>query len=172
MNDPRNLPEMNATRDAAIRAMLFETVRQEPQRRVARKRRNWWIAGGITLAVAGVGTTAGGIVLVAQRASNSQYVFCLASDTRGVNGSFPGAVGASLASSDGRGRVEDAVELCSQMWLDGFFEQGYEPLATGNPAGRVPENFEVCVMEDGAAAVVPSDLTTVCNRLGMAPLKE
>ena len=172
MNNQLNLPEMNPARDAAIRTMLFEAVRQEPERREARKRRNWWIAGAITLAIAGVGTTAGGIVLEAQRTSNSQYVFCLATDTRGADGSFPRAGGASLASSDGRGRVDDAIELCSQMWLDGFFEHGYDPIATDNPAGRVPDHFEICVMKDGAAAVVPSNLTTVCNRLGMAPIQQ
>lgn len=172
MSDQSNLPEMDSGRDAAIRAMLLEEVRQEPERRVARKRRAWWIAGGITLAVAGVGATAGGIVLEAQRASNAQYVFCLKSEARGADGSFPGAVGATLASSDGRGRVDDAVELCSQMWLDGFFETEYDPLANSNPAGRVPEHFEVCVMADGATAVVPSDTPTICNRLGMAPLEE
>lgn len=172
MSDQPNLPEMDHGRDAAIRAILLEEVRQEPVRREARKRRNWWIAGGITLAVAGVGATAGGIALEAQRASNAQYVFCLKSETRGANGSYPGAVGATLASTDGQGRVDDAVELCSQMWLDGFFEADYDPLATNNPRGQVPEHFEVCVMADGAAAVVPSDKPTTCSRLGMAPLKE
>lgn len=171
MSEQHNLPGMDPRRDAAIRAMLLEEVRQAPARRAVRRRRVWWIAGGLTLAVAGVGATAGGIVLEAQRASNSQYVFCLKSETRGADGSFPGAVGATLASSDGHGRVVDAVELCSQMWIDGFFEADYDPLATDNPAGRVPEQFEVCVMADGAAAVVPSDTPTICNRLGMAPLE-
>lgn len=172
MSDQRNLPEMDPRRDAAIRAMLLEEIRHEPERRVARKRRNWWIAGGITLAVAGVGATAGGIVLEAQRASNAQYVYCLKSETRGADGSFPGAIGATLASTDGQGHVDDAVGLCSQMWLDGFFEQEYDPLANSNPSGRVPEHFEVCVMADGATAVVPSEKPTICNRLGMAPLED
>lgn len=172
MSEQTNLPEMDPNRDAAIRAMLLHEIRQEPSRRGARKRRIWWIAGGISLAVAGVGATAGGIVLEAQRASNAQYVFCLESETRAADGSFPGAVGATLASTDGHGRVDDAVELCSQMWLEGFFEPDYDPLATSNPGGHVPEHFEVCVMADGAAAVVPSDKPTICNRLGMAPLQE
>jgi hypothetical protein len=170
MTEQGNLPEMDPSRDAAIRAMLLQEVREQPERRDARKRRTWWVAGGIALVVAGSGATAGAIVLEAQRASNAQYVFCLKSDTRGADGSFPGAVGGTLASDDGQGRVEDSIELCSQMWLDGFFEPEYDPLATSNPRGRVPEHFVVCVMADGAAAVVPSNEPAICNRLGMAPL--
>ncbi|WP_127794721.1 hypothetical protein [Agromyces sp. LHK192] len=162
---------MDPGRDAAIRALLLEEIRQEPTRHSVRRRRNWWIAGGIAFAVAGVGATAGGIVLEAQRASNAKYVFCLKSDTRAADGSYPGAVGGTIASDDGRGRVENAVELCSQMWVDGLFEPDYDPVATSNPPGRVPAQLEVCVMPDGAAAVVPSDTPTICNRLGMAPLE-
>ncbi|WP_401000685.1 hypothetical protein [Agromyces sp. GXQ0307] len=172
MTEQTDLPEMDPRRDAAIRAMLLREIRDQPERREARKRRNWWIAGGVALVVAGSGAAAGAIVLEAQRASNAQYVFCLKSDVRGPDGGFPGAVGGTLASDDGQGRVEDSIALCTQMWLDGFHEPGYDPLAESNPPGQVPEHFVVCVMPDGAAAVVPANESTICNRLGMAPLRD
>jgi hypothetical protein len=164
-------PEMRPDRDAAIRAMLIEHVRDAPARSAARRRRRWWAIGAAGVLTAAIGATAGAVVLDATRVSNDELVHCMSSDTRAPDGGYPG-VAATVASDDQVGRVDDAIALCEQMWLEGRFGPDYDPLAVTNPPGQIPASFQVCVMPDESAVVVPSDDLAVCSRLGLAPLDE
>lgn len=171
MSDDERGPAMRPERDAAIRAMLVDQVRSAPEVKAVRRRRNWLIWSGAGLLAIGVGATAGAVVLQAAQVSNRQIVHCLSSDQRAADGSYPGSQ-ASLASTDEQGRVDDAVELCTLMWEQGVFEDGFDATSASNPPGEVPPAFQLCVMPDGSAAVVPSDQPAVCSRLGLAPLEE
>lgn len=171
MSDDERGPAMRPERDAAIRAMLVDQVRSAPEVKAVRRRRNWMIWGGAGVLAIGVGATAGAVVLQAAQVSNTQLVHCLSSDQRTADGGYPGAQ-ATLASPDEQGRVDDAIELCSQMWEQGVFESGFDATSASNPPGEVPPAFRVCVMPDGSAAVVPSDEPAVCTRLGLAPMDE
>jgi hypothetical protein len=171
MIDDEHGPSMRPDRDAAIRAMLVDQVRTAPEVKAARRRRNWMIWSGAGVLALGIGATAGTVVLEAARVSNADLVNCLSSDQRAADGSLP-RLAAAIASSDGKGRVEDPVGLCTTMWEEGLFEDEYDPLAVTNPPGAVPADFQVCVMPDGSAAVVPSDEPAVCTRLGLAPLEK
>ena len=170
MSDDEPGSAMRPERDAAIRAMLVEQVRDAPEVKAARRRRNWMIWSGAGVLAIGLGATAGAVVLQSTQVSNRQIVHCLSSDQRAADGSYPGSQ-ASLASTDEQGRVDDAVELCTLMWEQGVFEDGFDPTSTTNPPGEVPPAFQLCVMPDGSAAVVPSDEPAVCSRLGLAPLE-
>lgn len=171
MSDDEHGPAMRPERDAAIRAMLVDEVRSAPEVKAARRRRNWMIWSGAGVLAIGIGATAGAVVLQATQVSNRQIVHCLSSDQRAADGSYPGS-SASLASSDEQGRVDDAVELCTMMWEQGVLEDGFDATSMTNPPGEVPPAFQLCVMPDGSAAVVPSDEPAVCSRLGLAPLEE
>ncbi len=171
MIDDDQGPSMRPGRDTAIRAMLVDHVRQTPEVKAARRRRNWMIWSGAGVLAIGIGATAGTVVLEATRVSNTHIVHCLSSDERAADGGYPGSA-ASMASNDGKGRVEDPIGLCTSMWEQGIFEDGFDPLSLTNPPGEVPPAFQLCVMPDGSAAVVPSDEPAVCSRLGLAPLEE
>ena len=170
MNDDERGPSMRPERDAAIRAMLVEHVRDAPEAKAARRRRNWMLWSGAGVLAIGIGATAGTVVLQATQVSNTQIVHCLSSDQRAADGSYPGSQ-ASLASIDEQGRVDDAIELCTSMWQQGVFEDGFDATSMSNPPGAVPPAFQLCVMPDGSAAVVPSDEPAICSRLGLAPLE-
>ena len=164
-------PAMRPERDAAIRAMLIDEVRRAPEMKAARRRRNWMIWSGAGVLAIGIGATAGSVVLQAAQVSNDHIVHCLSSDRRAADGGYPGSQ-ATLASRDGQGRVDDAIELCTLMWQQGVFEDGFDAASASNPPGAVPPAFQVCVMPDGSAAVVPSDEPAVCSRLSLAPLQD
>jgi len=171
MNDHERGPSMRPERDAAIRAMLIEHVRAAPEIKAVRRRRNWMLWSGAGVLAIGIGATAGAVVLQAAQVSNTRIVHCLSSDQRAADGSYPGSQ-ATLASTDEQGRVHDAIELCTTMWQQGLFASGFDPTAMSNPPGEVPPVFQVCVMSDGSAAVVPSDEPAICSRLGLAPLED
>jgi len=171
MTDDESGPAMRPERDAAIRAMLIDEIRRAPEMKAARRRRNWMIWGGAGVLAIGIGVTAGAVVLHASQVSNQQIVHCLSSDQRAADGSYPGSQ-ATLASSDEQGRVGDAIELCSLMWQQGVLEDGFDATSASNPPGEVPPAFQVCVMPDGSAAVVPSGEPAICSRLSLAPLQE
>lgn len=171
MSADERIPQMRPDRDAAIRAMLVEHLRDAPAEKAARRRRRWWTISAAGVLAVGIGATAGAVVLDAARVSNEHIVHCLSSDTRAADGSYPGTA-ASMASDDQLGRVDNAIALCELIWREGTFGPEYDPLAVTNPPGVVPAAFQVCVMPDGSAAVVPSDEPAVCSRLGLAPLDE
>ncbi len=162
-------PEMRPERDAAIRAMLVEHVRADPAVRATRRRRRLLGWGGIGVLALGAAVTAGAVMLQPAEVSTQEIVFCLSAAERNADGSYPGS-GATIASSDGQGRVDDAMELCTMMWEQGVFEVSFDPTAATNPPGRVPEELQACVMPDGSAAIVPSANESVCQAIGLAPL--
>ena len=170
MTDDRT-PQMNPAREAAIRSMLLEQVRNASAQKAARRRKQWTVWAGAGILSVGLGATAAAVVLDATKVTNDQIVHCLESDQRAADGSYPGPM-ASIASEDQRGRVDDAIALCTMMWEQGVFEPGFDPVKATNPPGEVPAAFQVCVMPDGSAAVVPSDEPAICSRLGLAPLED
>ncbi|WP_022889684.1 hypothetical protein [Agromyces italicus] len=159
-------PEMRPDRADAIRAMLVDHVSREPAVRAARRRRRVIGWGGLGVLAAGVAVTAGTVLLAPGPVTQSTYVQCLSEPTRAADGSYPGS-GASVTESDEQ--WGDPIQICTLMWEQGLFEPGYDPLAEHNPPGRVPEELQLCVMEDGTAAVVPSPNESICAALGMAP---
>jgi hypothetical protein len=162
-------PEMTPERDAAIRAMLVEHVRTDPAAQAQRRRRRLLGWGGIGVLAIGAAATAGAVLLKPAEVSTQEMVYCLSAAERNADGTYPGS-GATIASSDGQGRVDDAIELCTTMWEHGVFEEGFDPTAATNPPGRVPDELQACVMPDGSAAIVPSPNESVCQAIGLAPL--
>ncbi|MFF2271541.1 hypothetical protein ACFVTX_04670 [Agromyces sp. NPDC058136] len=158
-------PEMRPERADAIRAMLLEHVRTEPAVR-ARARRNRIIGwGGLGVLAVGAVATAGSMLLAPQPVTETRMVHCLSAAERNPDGSYPSS-GAAMAEGDGI--TDDPIELCTMMWEQGLFEPDYDPAAVSNPPGHVPEELQLCVMDDGAAAVVPSSNESICAALGMA----
>lgn len=167
MNDS---PEMRPERSDAIRALLLDTIREQPARQARMRRRRWFTWGGVGILTLGIAATAGAIAVDSLKVSNETIVHCLRSDERAADGSYPSA-SASIADASGEGRVDDAIDLCTQMWAAGVFEPGYDPTSLDNPPAVVPD-FQVCVMPDGSAAVVPSSNRTICQAIGLAPLTQ
>lgn len=163
--------EMRPSREIAIRALVLEHVAESREAKVRKHRRKWFVWSGVCLLTVGLGSTAAGIVLQTQSVSNEHIVHCLSSEKRAADGSYPGPM-ASIASSDQKGRADDAVQVCSMMWEQGALDPGFDPTSTTNAPGRLPDAFVVCVMPDGSAAVVPSTNLAVCTRLGLASLED
>lgn len=170
MNENPDAPDMRADRAASIEQLLLATVRAEPESQIRLRRRRGVIWGAIGLLVIGGAATASAIVLNSSPVSNVELVHCLNAAQRNADGSYPGSAG-TIAQSDGVGRVDDARDLCGQMWAQGILNKSYDPTATTNAPGRVPAHLTVCVMADGSAAVVPSGAAGICSALGLAPLK-
>ncbi|MFC4244524.1 hypothetical protein ACFOYW_14195 [Gryllotalpicola reticulitermitis] len=157
-------------RDEAIRTMLMDTVDADPTVRRQRKRRRTLVFGSIGVLVAASVGIGAGLVVHAQGVTNTSVVHCLSSAHRGLGGKYPDA-SASLASTSGVSRADDAIGLCQDMWRQGVFEPGYNPTSSNNRFGTVPSQLTVCVMKDGSAAVVPGDERDICQGIGLAPLK-
>lgn len=169
--DGDGVPQMRPERYDAIQQLLLDTIDSEPRLR-AQRRRLRVAAWGSVAALVVVGTvTAGSLIQQAASVSNNEIVHCLESAELGPNGTYSGA-SATIAHVSGRGRVYDAIELCSTMWEQGVFNQEYDPLKPTNPPGDVPESLQVCVMKDGSAAVVPGSSRNLCQTIGLAPLRD
>lgn len=165
------IPEMRPARTAAIRDLLLDSLRTDPSVRARRTRRRVLLWSGVGAVVIGGGVTAGAILVGSAPVSNTELVHCLSSATQNADGTYPGSQ-ATVATPSGQGRVHDALELCTQLWLQGVLDEDFDPSATSNRPGTVPSELQVCVMRDGSAAVVPGDAPTVCQRIGLAPLLE
>ncbi|GAA4167313.1 hypothetical protein [Gryllotalpicola koreensis] len=157
-------------RDDAIRGVLLETLEAAPAARQRRTRRRWAVWGSVGVLVAASAGVGAGVVVKARSVSDTSLVHCLSSAHKGIGGKYPDS-SATLAQASGTPRVTDAVALCTQMWRQGVFEPGFDPTASSNPPGKVPEHLTVCVMKDSSAAVVPGDGRDLCQSIGLAPLK-
>lgn len=154
-----------------IRKLVAENIRAEHSRKQRRRKRLAVIGTvGGTILFAGIATGAA-LIIEAQSISNRTIVHCLSSASRNFDGSYPGS-SATIEHDSGQGRVEDAVELCSEMWKQGAMSDSADPLDASPSPGVVPRSFTVCVMRDGSAAVVPTESENVCDTLGLAPLKD
>lgn len=162
-------PQMTPERDAAIRAMLVEHVRDDPAVRAKRRRRRLLGWSGIGVLAIGAAATAGAVLLTPTSVSTHDFVYCLSAPERNADGSYPGSA-ATISSPGGEGRVADAMELCTMMWEQGVLSDTFDPTAATNPPGRVPDELQSCVMPDGSAAIVPSPNESVCQAIGLAPL--
>lgn len=168
--DADDVPEMTPERTDAIRQLLIQRLRDEPRERLRRARRRW-LGGSVAglLVIGGVATGAS-VVLNAAQVSNTSLVRCLSSTTPNSDGSYPGS-SATISDGSGAGRVNDALDLCTQMWREGVLNDGSDPTAATHAPGTVPDALQVCVVRDGSAAVVPAPSPGICAALGMAPLK-
>lgn len=164
-------PEMTPARTDAIRDLLADRIRNEPEFRRRRARRRWLIWGGIGVFAIGGLSTAGSILFNDAPITDKSLVYCLTSIVPEADGSYPSSA-ATIADPDGPGRVDDALQLCGDMWRNGILSGLVDPTApTYAPTGiEVPE-LQVCVMRDGAAAVVPSESDAICQSLGMSDVE-
>lgn len=164
-------PEMSEARTEAMRKILAERIRNEPAFRRRRIRKQIAIWSGAGLITAAVLTTGAAILFGSVPVTDKTIVHCLSSTTPNPDGSYPGS-SATIATSNGPGRVDDALNLCEQMWEQGVLSPAVDPTApTQSPGPVTVPALQVCVMRDGTAAVVPSENSSVCQSLGMASLE-
>lgn len=164
-------PEMTPARTDAIRELLASQIRDEPELRRRRARRRWLVWGGIGIFVIGGLGTAGSILFGDAPVTDKSIVYCLSSTIPQADGSYPSSA-ATIADPDGPGRVDDALALCGDMWRHGILDAEFDPTATTYAPTQFPvPELQVCVMRDGAAAVVPSENVAICQTLGMSTLE-
>lgn len=166
--DADDMPEMTDARTDAIRDTLLNRVRTESARRQRTLRRRFAVWGGIGVLVIGGAATAATAIVQAQRVTNSDIVYCLASPQRGADGEFDYAAATLHDSASGTGTVADPVGVCQDMWRRGALDKDTDPLAATPAPHRVPAHLQVCVMDDGTPAVVPGR-PGVCQAAGLAP---
>lgn len=163
-------PRMTEARTDAIRDLLAENIRDEPEFRRRRTRRRLLVWGGIGLVTIGGLSTAGSVLLRDAPVTDQSIVQCFSSTVANADGTFPGS-GATVATKDGPGRVDDALALCTEMWRHGVLSGNFDPTAaTYAPEETEVPALQVCVMRDGTAAVVPSEEAGICQALGMSAL--
>lgn len=164
-------PMMTDTRTEAIRALLAARVRYEPEIRRYRMRRRIFVWGGIGVLGTAALTTGAALLFQAAPVTDMTIVHCLSSMVPSADGTYPGS-SATIAADTGPGHVDDALALCGQMWQQGILGNSVDPVAPtqGPEVIKIPP-LQVCVMRDGTAAVVPSDVSAVCQSLGMSSLK-
>ncbi|THG33251.1 hypothetical protein [Naasia lichenicola] len=167
---PESGPTMRPDRVDAIEAMLLENVRTSPQTESHTRRRRIAIVSVLAGSLVLAGTTAGAVLLNGQTVTDKTIVQCASSAERNADGSLPGSASAISADSVGAGRIDDAIAVCSDMWRQGVLQPGFDPVATPNGSGTVPDDLTVCVMSDGSAAVVPGR-AGICESIGLAPIE-
>ena len=164
-------PEMTPERTDAIRGLLADTIRDEPEVRRRRTRRRWLVWGGVGVFAFGALGTAGSILVNTVPVTDKSLVYCLSSTVPGPDGEYMSSA-ATIANPDGPARVDDAVALCSDMWRHGVFSDDYDPtIPTYGPTEYDVPELQVCVRPDGAAAVVPSDSPEICQAIGLSKIE-
>ena len=163
MSDDEPGSAMRPERDAAIRAMLVEQVRNAPEVKAARRRRNWLIWSGAGVLAIGIGATAGAVVLQATQVSNRQIVHCLSSDQRAADGSYPGSQ-ASLASTDEQAREEVWPHYLAMMNRIGR-ERGWPPRGRNDFEREAGPHGALYV---GAPATVAAKIVATVKALGVS----
>lgn len=119
---------------------------------------------GSMFVVAG-GSIAAVVLLSPEAVTDSFVVHCLSEAKINADGTFPGAA-ANVSSPDGELPVDDAVNLCRQMWEAGALS-GADPLNPTPTPGSAPTEFTTCVTDNGEAAVVPGHIE--CSVLRLHP---
>ncbi len=168
--------ELSPARDAALRHALVEHVAAGTGVKTRRRWRPVLFIAIPSIIVAG-GLTAGAFALL-RPVSDQNSVHCFSRAEVDIFGRYPGA-SVALAAPNGGGPVsiEDAIEMCSQVWRDGLLSptdpivrppgNGTKPYYNENHDSPVPDPLTVCVMGDGTAAVVPGG-PEVCSVLRLA----
>lgn len=169
---PADVPRLDPTRKAAMRALVEHAVATErarpPRLRVP-------VAAGVGAAVALAGGTAAALVLTQRPVTETSLVHCLSRAELSGTGEFPGTSVAVAAPSTGGEPlpIEDALAVCEQVWRDGLLDPS-APAGVAQPNlnrdSRVPDRLAVCVTPDGAAAVVPGG-PAACATMDL-PLRE
>lgn len=163
-------PVMSEPRVDAVRRILAQQVRDEPELRRKRRRQRIVLWSGVGALTVGLATTGATMLLHAAEVTDRSIVHCLSSTTPNQDGSYPGSA-ATIAENDGPGRVDDALALCTEMWQQGVLSADVNPTApTQNPGDAAVPPLQTCVLRDGTAAVVPGDSESICQAVGMASL--
>ncbi len=169
-----DLPRLDPARKSAMRELVEYAVATETTRS---PRLRIPVAAGLGAAVALAGGTAAAYVLIERPVTETSLVHCFSRAELVRDGEFPGTSMAVTAPSGHGGMVpiEDAVATCETVWRDGLLDPS-APIGAPLPApgrGReasVPDRLTVCVMPDGAAAVVPGG-PSACARMEL-PLRQ
>jgi hypothetical protein len=161
---------LSPDRRADMRTLLQAAVREA---RPVRSRR---IRYALTGAGAAVLVAGGGAVAYSSLSSSAPVVdrasarcYSIASYHAGNN--FPGTTvsSASAAGQSGQSQVANALDVCTDLWRQGFLQLGVASV-TAHPdtavAHPVPP-LAACVLPDGRAAIFPGGPTT-CAHLGLA----
>lgn len=161
-------PEMTPERSEAIRDMLLQRVRDEPEFR-RRRTRQRVVVGSLAGAVfMGAFATGAAVIVNARAVSDQTIVRCLTSDKPDADGVLPGS--SAMVSSGSRVElIHDARALCSELWAQGMLTPSPDATAASHAPVTVPKHLQVCVQDDGSAVVVPSDSKEICQDLGFAP---
>ena len=155
-------------RTDAIRDALLDHVRTARERRRRTLRRRVAVWGGVGLIVVGGTATAAAAIVQAQRVTNADIVYCLASPHRGADGEFRYAAATLYRGSGDAVTMSDPVSVCRDMWRRGALDSTTDQLAVDPGTHAVPARLQVCVMDDGSPAVVPGR-PGVCQTAGLAP---
>lgn len=166
--DDDDMPAMTDARTDAIRDTLLDHARTERSRRRLTLRRRLAIWGGIGVLVIGGAATAATAIVQAQRVTNSDIVYCLASAHRGGDGQFRYAAATLHNEATDSGAVADPIGVCQDMWRRGALDENTDQLAATPGVHAVPAHLQVCVMDDGSPAVVPGR-AGICQAAGLAP---
>lgn len=155
------------TRTDQIRQILVETVENEP---MARRRRRWkavrWISPFALVAI-GV-TTVAGASLLGSGGDEYSIIHCLESVARGPDGKYADAQAMLDEQRMGSPTVDDALDVCREMWTQGALPFGGDPLDPTPEYHEPPAELTACVLADGDIAVVPG-APEACRVLGPAP---
>ncbi|WDH79295.1 hypothetical protein PTQ19_02285 [Microbacterium esteraromaticum] len=148
-----------------VQDLLIEQMRRDLSRVP------WWktlwgrfsIASGALLIV-GLGVAA--VVILEERPVNeTSIVHCMERPRLNADGTLSGAA-VSIATPDGVVAIEDAEAVCTQMWESGAFGET-DPLSPSPAPGVAPQEFTICVTDDGEAAVAPGLIE--CSVLKLHP---
>lgn len=170
-------PRFDESRSAAIYDLLV--AQADKSRRPRAAKRLAWLA---VSALAATAVLTGGAILVLEApVTDTQTVACFARAEISA-GTFPGtyaSVGEGMLAEstpvddgDGSIMIDDAVAVCSDLWAQRVLDSELPSGTSSEPSDRsfsgpVPEQFVVCVLRDGVAAVVPGPSNT-CRALGLA----
>jgi hypothetical protein len=168
MNPMRHDVMLDPARKAAMRSILEEAIATEPPR-YARFRTP--VAVGVGTAVALAGGTATAYVISQRPVTEEALVHCFSRAELTPDGAYPGTAVAVATQNGDAVPIDDALTACNQLWQDGLLDQDAAigapmPEPATNQDGVAPSPMTVCVMPDGAAAVVPGTANT-CNELGL-----
>lgn len=164
---PREFPE---SRRAGTRALL-----EAAAGKTLRPRRRRWLTRGTVVALAAALLTTGGVATayVAYRSADQLTdIRCYTKVTAEQGDNFPGTT-VTTRGEGSRGRTADAdpIKACGDLWRQGVLRPGARTAAGPDERAHKVPRLRACVLDDGAAAVYPSENPDTCKELGLPRLK-
>jgi hypothetical protein len=154
------VPEARPIPEAEAQAIL-RALREEMTRKPWWRRRAVVFSFGLAAAVATAGGTATYVAF--REPTDRSVVTCYAeastaADTRSIDAAL------AEANGDGPAEVENALQLCGQVWRDGLLagDPGDPPVFGSTQA----PDLVACTLPDGSLGVFPGGAAT-CPRLGL-----